>query len=221
MFYFTALIMGFLGSFHCIGMCGPIALALPVNNTSALSVFTGRLLYNAGRIFTYSLLGLLVGLFGHAIAMKGFQKNLSISTGIIILVFASLSFRWKKINSFSYILSGYTFKLKKIFRNLFGQRSRLTQFIIGVVNGLLPCGFLYLALGGAAVTGNFIHGMIYMLLFGLGTIPIMLSLSLAGNFVGFRFQRYLKKATPYVAMAVAAFLIYRGLMLPNHSACHH
>jgi sulfite exporter TauE/SafE len=221
MFQLTAFIMGFLGSFHCIGMCGPIALSLPVDKTSAASVFSGRLLYNAGRIITYSLMGLVFGLFGHAIAMSGFQKNLSISVGVIILFIVVFSFAWKKIDLFNRVIGVFTSKLKNIFRQLFGQRSRLTLFLIGVVNGLLPCGFVYLALAGAAATGNFMQGMSYMFLFGLGTIPVMLSISLAGNMIGFRFQKLIRKVTPFVAIALAAFLIYRGLMLPVEHCCHH
>lgn len=221
MFYLTAFIVGFLGSFHCIGMCGPIALALPLNNDSRSSMITGRLLYNFGRIVTYGLLGLLFGLAGHTIAMAGFQKNLSIAAGIIILGVAILSLAWKKINSFSYLLSSYTSKLKTVFRKLFGKRSSFTLFLIGTVNGLLPCGFVYLALAGAAASGNFFDGMSYMLLFGLGTFPVMLSLSVAGNLFGFRFQKYLKKATPFVAAALAVFLIMRGINMHDGSCCHH
>jgi sulfite exporter TauE/SafE len=221
MFYITALVVGFLGSFHCIGMCGPIALALPVNSSSNTSILAGRLLYNSGRIIMYSLLGLLFGMLGHTFAMAGFQKNVSIAAGVIILIVAGVSFFWKKLNSFSFILAGYTSKLKSIFRKLFGKRTMTTLFLIGLVNGLLPCGFVYLALAGAAAAGNFFDGMSYMLFFGAGTLPVMLSLSLAGNFVGFRFQKYLKKATPFVAAALAIFLIMRGVNMHEGCSCHH
>ena len=88
MWLFSAFLVGFLGSFHCVGMCGPIALALPLEKKSNWSFFSGRLLYNGGRVLTYSVLGLLVGIIGHTIAMAGFQKVLSIATGILILIIA-------------------------------------------------------------------------------------------------------------------------------------
>jgi sulfite exporter TauE/SafE len=88
MFYLSAWIVGFLGSFHCAGMCGPLAMALPVNRDKPASVFAGRLLYNAGRITTYMLLGMVAGLLGHTLAMAGFQKTLSIASGVLILVVA-------------------------------------------------------------------------------------------------------------------------------------
>ncbi|MCX6291007.1 MAG: sulfite exporter TauE/SafE family protein [Bacteroidetes bacterium] len=221
MFTLTAFLVGFLGSFHCIGMCGPIAMALPLDKTSSSAMLTGRLLYNSGRIITYSILGLAFGMIGHTIAMAGFQKNLSIAAGILILVVAVISLAWTKINSFSFILAGYTTGLKNTFRKLFGQRSRTTLFLIGIVNGLLPCGFVYLALAGAAASGNFFDGMAYMLFFGFGTLPVMLSLSVAGNILGFRFRKYISKATPFVAAALAVFLIMRGINMQDGSCCHH
>jgi sulfite exporter TauE/SafE len=89
------------------------------------------------------------------------------------------------------------------------------------VNGLLPCGFVYLALAGAAATGNSLGGMNYMLLFGIGTVPVMITLSLAGNFFGFRFNRLVKKASPFIAAALAVFLIARGIVMPVQGCCHH
>jgi len=220
MFYYTALLVGFLGSFHCIGMCGPIALALPLNKNSASSMLTGRLLYNAGRISMYSLLGLLFGLIGHTFAMAGFQKSLSITAGIVILVIAGISLLWKRMNSFSFVLASYTSGIKNMFRRLFGKRSRLTLFLIGAVNGLLPCGFVYLALAGAAASGSFFSGMTFMLLFGLGTLPVMLSLSMAAPMLGSRFKQAINKATPFVAAALAIFLIVRGVNMST-CCCHH
>jgi sulfite exporter TauE/SafE len=221
MFYLTAFIVGFLGSFHCIGMCGPIALALPVNQASPSAMFKGRLLYNFGRIITYSMLGIVFGYIGHTIALAGFQKSLSIVTGISVLIVVLLTLTWKKLSSFSFVIAGYTSKIKSIFRNLFGKKSMFTLFLIGVVNGLLPCGFVYLALAGAAASGNFLDGMSYMFLFGLGTLPVMFTLAIAGNLFGFRFQKQLKKATPFIAAALAVFLIMRGINMHDGSCCHH
>ena len=221
MWLFSAFLVGFLGSFHCVGMCGPIALALPLEKKSNWSFFSGRLLYNGGRVLTYSVLGLLVGIIGHTIAMAGFQKVLSIATGILILIIAMLPFLIKRVNYLNLFLVRYTSKIKGLFKVLFGLRSRKTLFLIGVVNGLLPCGFVYLALAGAATTGTMAEGMSYMLLFGLGTIPMMLTLTMAGNIFSLRTRMIIQKISPFIAVSVAILLIARGLTIDNHSCCQH
>jgi sulfite exporter TauE/SafE len=217
MFLLSALLVGFLGSFHCAGMCGPIAMALPVRNNSTTSFIAGRLLYNTGRIFTYIWLGFSIGLIGHSIALAGFQKTLSIVSGILLLAFAILSLFFRRINSPDLILIKYTNKIKQLFKSLFGKKSMLTLFLIGTVNGLLPCGFVYLALIAAAATGSFFNSMFYMFLFGLGTLPMMLSISFAGNLLNFKFQKYIRRGTPYIAAAVAVLLIIRGVNM--HTCC--
>jgi sulfite exporter TauE/SafE len=224
MFYLSAFLVGFLGSFHCASMCGPIALALPSGQGSKLSMVMGRLLYNSGRIVTYSMLGLLVGLIGHRIAIAGFQKMLSVTSGVLILVIALVTLLYPRISATNRInsaLSVYTTRIKSIFKNLFGKKSRTTLFLIGAVNGLLPCGFVYLALAAAVSSGNFLNSAGYMMLFGSGTLPMVFSFSFARNIFGIRFYKYFRKVTPYVAMIVAMLLIYRGMSFTNHSCCHH
>jgi len=221
MFFISAFLVGFLGSFHCAGMCGPIALALPVSHSSKSGILFGRLLYNAGRITTYSLLGLVVGLIGHSIALAGFQKALSISSGIIIILVAAGSLVHTKINFLNKYVVRFTSAIKNRFKKYFARKSWTTLFMIGTVNGLLPCGFVYLALAAAIGAGNIFGSTTYMALFGLGTLPMMLFISLSGNFFGLKFNRFINKATPYVAMAVAALLIVRGINMTDHSCCHH
>jgi len=219
MFLFSAFIVGFLGSFHCAGMCGPIALALPSTGNSKGGLLINRLLYNSGRIVTYASLGFVAGLAGHTIAMAGFQKALSISSGILIIAIAAGSLLFYRINIFNSLIVRYTSSIKKLFRKFFGQKSFNALFFIGAVNGLLPCGFVYLALVAAIATGDLLNSAAYMMLFGLGTLPMMLSISLAGNFFSGRFNNFIRKATPYIAIAVAILLIARGIMINNHTCC--
>lgn len=221
MWLYSAFLVGFLGSFHCAGMCGPIALALPLDKKSNWSFIIGRLLYNGGRVFTYSVLGLLVGLIGHTIAMAGFQKVLSIGTGVMILLIAFLPYLIKRTSQFNSFLAGYTSKIKSLFKKLFGLKSKRTLFLIGAVNGLLPCGFVYLALAGAAATGTMEEGVGYMMLFGLGTIPMMLTLTMAGNIFSPRTRSFIQKISPLIAISVAVLLIARGITIDNHSCCKH
>lgn len=221
MLLFSAFLFGFLGSFHCAGMCGPIALALPVDHSSKTSMLAGRLVYNAGRILTYSLMGLAAGLIGHSFALAGFQRSLSISSGVIIILIAVASLLHTKINFLNKFVVGLTGAIKSRFKIYFSKKSWSTLFMIGTVNGLLPCGFVYLALAAAIGTGNVFGSIGYMALFGLGTLPMMLLISVSGNFFGLKLNRFINKATPYVAMAVAVMLIVRGINMADNTCCHH
>ena len=207
---FSALLVGFLGSFHCVGMCGPIAIALPKSGETKGGIIIGRLLYNIGRIVTYSLLGLIAGLIGYSFSIKGFQSELSIFSGILILIIVLFT-NGNRISSFIASFFGkYTLKLKQKFKLLFSSGSPSLLFSIGLLNGLLPCGFVYLALAGALATGHCTGGMLYMTLFGLGTIPAMLTISMAGHLIGAGFKKQIRKVSPFIAIALAVLLIYRG-----------
>ena len=219
-FILSALAVGFLGSFHCVGMCGPIAISLPKGDGSKKEIAGGRILYNIGRIVTYSIMGLIAGLAGYSFSIKGFQSELSIFSGILIVLIVILSYVNKFSIRFSKIISSLTFNLKKQFKKLFTKGSPWFLFSIGLLNGLLPCGFVYLALAGALATGNYIDGMLYMAMFGLGTLPAMLTISLAGHLIGFRFQKFIKKASPIIAIALAVLLIQRG-SIESSQCCNH
>ena len=223
MIYLSALLLGFFGSFHCVGMCGPIALSLPNNSSNKWHIVFSKLIYNLGRIITYSILGLIVGLIGHSFAMAGFQKYLSIGAGTLILLSVAIFTIGNQHHPsvFNSWVLNYTSKIKGLFKKLFGLRSRLTLLFIGIVNGLLPCGFVYIALAAAIATGSYFMSSAYMFLFGSGTIPAMLSVSLFGNFIGIKFRNNIRKATPCIAVVVAMFLIYRGFMIHQQDCCHH
>lgn len=215
----SAFALGFLGSFHCVGMCGPIAMALPTSNDGKTKVLFGRLLYNAGRIVTYTLLGLILGFMGYAIALKGMQEELSIAMGILIIAGVAFSFLSQKFFATTLFITRLTAPLKRGFKNLFGKNSLLALFFIGILNGLLPCGFVYIALAGAITTGGVASGMSYMFLFGMGTLPMMFSLSLVGSFVSIKGQRFLRKASPAIAIVLALLLIQRGIVSSHDECC--
>src|SRR6478736_5164625 len=101
---FAAFMMGLLGSFHCVGMCGPLALALPINNDRASARFSGVLLYNTGRILTYSVFGLIFGVIGKSAAFFGFQQWLSITLGLLIICFVVLPKRFSLFNNKNFVL---------------------------------------------------------------------------------------------------------------------
>jgi hypothetical protein len=207
----TAFLLGFLGSMHCAGMCGPLALALR-GTSGETQFYFKRLLYNAGRIITYAVLGLIAGSIGAMISMAGLQQALSISLGIILLL-AALTFLPRVKIFFPGIINPVNDWVKRRLA-FFLQRSTFMGFIsIGLLNGLLPCGLVYTALAGAAVTGTSISGATYMAMFGTGTLPMMLAISWSGKLVPAKWRSSITRVYPYITMLVALLLILRGLNL--------
>jgi uncharacterized protein len=205
--YWTAFALGFLGSFHCIGMCGPIVLALP--NRSVVHKF----LYNIGRIITYSVLGAVIGLLGKSFVLVGWQQFLSIAVGIVMLIIILFT----KYKRFDLPLTGlinniYSFVKAKL-APLFKNESIVSPLLIGILNGLLPCGLVYAAMFAALSMGSVVGGSYYMIFFGVGTIPIMLVLGIFSGFITPPIRSKLNRAVPYFLALVAILLILRGMNL--------
>lgn len=209
----TALAIGFFGSFHCIGMCGPIALALPGSGESTFKLLTGRVLYNFGRVVTYAFLGAIFGFIGHSIALAGFQKGLSIALGIAVIASVLIKSRYFNVLKNKLGTNSFYDHLKKLIGRQFKKRGFITLFSIGILNGLLPCGFVYIGLAGSLTTGSITGGISYMALFGLGTFPAMMAMSLAPGFFSISFRRRINKAVPILAVIFGIYLIYRGLFM--------
>ncbi|MCW8849611.1 MAG: sulfite exporter TauE/SafE family protein [Melioribacteraceae bacterium] len=206
-------LIGFLGSFHCVGMCGPIALALPIGKGSNLQLVVSRILYNLGRIVTYTFFGAVFGLFGKGIAFAGLQRYASITLGVAILLYYLLPGRFKgKLSVTKPYLLASNF-VKKSFTRLTKTGSAQSLFLFGIVNGFLPCGFVYVALAGALTTGDFLSGAAFMALFGLGTAPIMFATSLVGKFISDGIRSKINKLIPVFAIILAIIFILRGLSL--------
>jgi sulfite exporter TauE/SafE len=209
----TGFLIGFLGSFHCVGMCGPIVLALPSGSNSKGSYIIGRVFYNFGRIITYSIFGLVGGIIGKQIVFTGYQNILSIAVGITILVVLLRPVRFLRKIRFLPQTDFISTRLKKMWGPLLRSGSNLSLLGIGILNGFLPCGFVYLALAGAISTGGIVPGMIYMAMFGLGTTPILLVLSITGRIVSLNLRRKINRLLPVGAVILAAIFILRGLSL--------
>ncbi|MES2555763.1 MAG: sulfite exporter TauE/SafE family protein [Bacteroidota bacterium] len=228
MFLLTALTLGFLGSFHCVGMCGPIALAIPVRRNSGLSIIGGSLLYNTGRIVSYSLMGLTFGMFGQGIAMAGWQGWLSVLIGVLLLLNLILP---RIIRIRVGIVYRLLEPLKSKVRQLFGVKTSFSLFMIGLLNGFLPCGLVYLGIAGAVATGNSIQGMLFMAAFGLGTLPAMMTLTIIRDSISVRFRERIRAVVPVFIGGMAVMLILRGMNLgipyispsieETNGNCHH
>ena len=211
--YWTALLLGLGGSLHCIGMCGPIAVALPVGESSRAAFVTGRVLYNLGRIITYSLMGLACGFVGKTILVAGYQRWLSIALGVIILLAVFLPSKYAVKLTGAGWHARQVGKLKKVWRHFFSKSTVGSLFVIGILNGFLPCGLVYVALAGSLATGAALEGAAYMALFGLGTFPVMLAMALFGTMIGVKYRQGLRRLLPIGGVILACLFILRGLSL--------
>lgn len=206
---FTAFTFGLLGSLHCIGMCGPLALALPFGQERGR---VGRLLlYNAGRITTYATLGALMGFLGKGVFLVGLQSWLTLILGALLVAIGLFSVQVELKIWSSPLLSSFYVRLKSAFARLVNKTGLSAIFSLGMLNGLLPCGLVYLALAGALTTASWQSGVFYMMAFGLGTLPLLLAVTLLGQMSGLKIQKYLRKAYPVVLTLMGGFLIWRAL----------
>lgn len=210
----AAFSLGLIGSFHCIGMCGPIALALPIHRYSETKKHFGVLLYNLGRVTTYASLGVVFGLLGQSFFLGGFQQILSITIGVILLLWVVLKNKkvFPSFKALGFIYS-YINTLKFQLGNLFNKKGLRFLFFIGLLNGLLPCGLVYLGIAGAIATGHYLKGAAFMFYFGLGTAPVMYLVAFLGQFISLNYRHYIRVAMPFVTASMAIVLIIRGLNL--------
>ena len=209
----TALVLGLAGSFHCFGMCGPIAFVLPVNRTTKTKAIFQIILYNLGRLLSYSLIGFLFGLIGKGLYLAGFQQRLSILMGVLMILFIIIPIHVFNKFNFSKPLYKFISKVKGKLGFYLTKKSNKALFSIGFFNGFLPCGLVYMALIGSISTGNAFQGAVYMALFGVGTIPMMSAAVLLGNFVNLSLRTKVQKIIPVFVVVIGLLFILRGLGL--------
>jgi uncharacterized protein len=210
---YSAFIFGLISSFHCIGMCGPIAMMLPVDRQNEAKKVTQIVTYHLGRLTAYSTIGFTFGLLGRVFFLAGLQQKLSIFIGLAMILVILIP---EKIFS-KYNLSKPVYKvISKIKSGLgthFKNRSYKSLFIIGLLNGFLPCGMVYVALFGAIAMQSAGLGVLYMLLFGLGTVPLMTIFLYINSVLTASFRNRIQKVIPYVAVIIGVLFILRGLGL--------
>ncbi len=209
----TALIVGLAGSLHCIGMCGPIAIALPFQNIPKFKLLIGRIFYNVGRIITYSILGLIFGFIGQSFFIGGYQQIVSIVLGVFILLALLLPGKYATFLTGARLQEKLNLKMKKWWLYFQEKKSIGSLFIVGILNGFLPCGLVYIAIAGSISTGTPQGGAFYMMLFGLGTFPVMLVMSLVGKIISFKIKTKMRKLLPVGVVLLAALFILRGMSL--------
>ncbi|MBL1221349.1 sulfite exporter TauE/SafE family protein [Chryseobacterium sp. L7] len=209
----SAIALGFASGFHCIGMCGPIALSMGLTKKQATNFYLQNLTYQFGRIATYSLLGAILGIIGEGFEMAGFQQYLTIIAGILLIIMALFSFGGKDFASKIPFLSKFLYSVKLNLGKLLQKADYRSRFTTGLLNGFLPCGMVYMALTASLAAGGVWQGASYMALFGLGTLPFMFAVVLAGNLMNQAFRVKVLKAVPVIMIILGGLFILRGLEL--------
>lgn len=214
---YFAISMGLISSFHCVGMCGPIALALPVHKGTRQ--IAGVLTYNAGRALTYAIFGIAMGSLGASLAWLGMLRYASMAVGVALLAYVLWPSRlgqqlhmplfWQK-----------TINHLRQKMGLYLKRADLRgMLLLGMLNGAIPCGMVYMALVSSVATGSTWGGGAFMALFGLGTMPAMLALGIAKQQFTPALRTRIRKLTPLLVAIAGIWLVARGAMTsyPDHS----
>ncbi|MCL6294364.1 sulfite exporter TauE/SafE family protein [Jejuia spongiicola] len=209
----SAIILGLLGSFHCIGMCGPIAFMLPVDRSNSTKKIIQISIYHFGRLLAYSIIGLIFGFVGKSLYIFGLQQQLSIIIGVIMIVVILTPLHIFNKYNFSKPIYKIISKVKSALGKALKKKTSDTFLTIGFLNGFLPCGLVYMAVFASITTANAFQGSLYMLLFGIGTIPLMTSAIYLGKFLNATIKQRIQKAIPVFVVVIGLLFIIRGLGL--------
>lgn len=209
----SAFIFGILGSFHCVGMCGPIAFMLPVSRNNPLKKFLQIFLYHFGRLFAYGLIGLAFGMVGKSLYLFGMQQQLSIAAGILMIAVIIIPSKLFGKYNFSKPLYRMIGKIKSSLGMALKKKTPDTFFTIGFLNGFLPCGLVYMAVFGAIASGDIFQGSLYMVFFGLGTIPLMTTAIYFSGMLNGVLRKKVQRFIPVFVVLVGILFILRGMGL--------
>jgi len=213
MLFYTAFLFGLISSLHCVGMCGPIAMMLPVDRNNRAKKVSQILTYHFGRISAYAFIGLLFGLLGSGLYLAGIQQHLSVFTGVAMIVIVVVPEKIFSQYNFSKPVFRLVSRIKTALGGQFKNKTYQSFYTIGLLNGFLPCGMVYAALFGAIAMQNVHFGILYMVCFGFGTVPLMGFVVLANRFSNFKNQRQIAKIIPYAVVCLGILFILRGLGL--------
>lgn len=209
----TAFLLGLAGSLHCAAMCGPLMLALPLDTRSRYRLLGQTLTYQAGRIGMYGILGLLFGLLGKGIVLAGFQQALALVTGGFMLAAAFFAVQWERAALTIPGIRNLTRWAQQKIGLLLRQHPRGAVLGVGMLNGLLPCGLVYAAVAGAISMAGSWQGSLFMVLFGLGTLPLLVFLMASGQRFSTTWRSRLRLIQPALLLLAGILLLHRGLHL--------
>ncbi len=215
MYLWTALLMGLIGSMHCAGMCGPIAISLPyrVGMQTKEETFFKILVYNLGRIITYAFFGLLFGIVGKGFFTMGIQKWFLITLAVLLIIIAIFSIDVESKALKIPVIGKFNKKVKELLAKSLKNATIKSFLYIGILNGFLPCGLVYMAIVAAIATGGVLNSVLYMILFGIGTMPMMMALGYGGHLLSTRFRTFLRKLYPVFMIIFAILFLMRAFKI--------
>lgn len=197
-------IIGLSSSLHCLGMCGPLILSMPMKSGSIWD----RVQYFLGKTLSYATLGAIIGTLGWGIYALEWQKTIAIICGVFLIILGLGIYKLNK--GFS---SGISNTISKWFSYFFNKDYKLKLFFLGYINGLLPCGMVYIALTTALVSTSPLEGALAMASFGLGTIPILFVLSIFKERIAGKYKMKFQKVGAIATVIVGVFMLLRGASL--------
>ena len=209
----SALGLGFASGFHCIGMCGPIALSMGLTKNQKTNFYLQNVTYQLGRILTYTILGGLLGIIGQSFEFAGIQQYLTIAVGILLIIMAVSSFGGKDFATRIPFISKLLLKVKMNLGKILQRPDYKSRFATGILNGFLPCGMVYMALTASLAAGGILESSLFMLLFGLGTFPFMFAVVFLGNFITSTFRVKILKVIPVMMIILGGLFVLRGMEL--------
>ncbi|MGY8914256.1 MAG: sulfite exporter TauE/SafE family protein [Flavobacteriales bacterium] len=209
----SAIILGLLGSLHCVGMCGPIAFLLPVDRNNSYKKLSQIFIYHLGRLLAYGTIGLVFGFLGKGLYVFGMQQKLSIFIGFVMILVVLLPYKTFQKYNFSQPMFKVLSKIKSRLGKELQRKSPDTFLTIGLLNGFLPCGLVYMALFAAIAMGDPWDGSLYMILFGLGTIPLMTSAIYFTGILKGTARKRIQNLIPVFVIVIGLLFIIRGLGL--------
>ncbi len=208
LFFISAILLGLGGSIHCMGMCGPLAMAIPFSASARHNNRSPILLYYTAKATGYGIMGGFVGLIGKGFQIMNWQQALSLIAGIFIIAWAIIPRIPLK-------------KGKFLFARQFGHLLQKLQhdpkqhhyFLLGLLNSFLPCGLVYTALAVATTTSNVVPGFIFMFLFGIGTTPALVFIILVKSRLTLGVRKHLRHISFVLTLGMGILLVLRGMDL--------
>lgn len=210
-YHYLAFFMGLLGSIHCAVMCGPLLLAVQAGQQISWKTTLNKLIYQLGRILTYGFLGLILGAIGNVAAIQGWQQGFSLVTGVILFGIGLFYIFGKSSSSLANIQTKAIQPFAKFMSKWLYRPGG--SFVAGILNGVLPCGMVYMALASAVNADSLENSFLFMVLFGLGTLPLLLLFSFAGNFPKRVFKKGFSTVLPILFLLMGIWFILRGANL--------
>lgn len=209
-YLFSALLLGLMSSLHCLGMCGPLVIGILPPKTDTLQKVRLLGLYHGGRLMVYGILGMLAGFIAGQLNLPNIQQTLSIVLGALLLL-------WVILHYFGLLkpirLKGVNTVFQKSFAKFWSIQGNVRYLLMGGLNGLLPCGMVYIAMTAAATSASVTSSVAFMAVFGLGTLPLLAAVSGIGTILKSRYKSFLVKSQPLFLLLFAGILIVRGLNL--------